>query len=721
LGDAYHADSWIRYGNMMFIDMMKRKMSSLHWPYVSLVGLDHENRVCRFGECLCLEEDLEYYAWSIRSLEEMEPRRAVNTIRLLYADGIMSDEILVLLGLERPSEVGSPFGTDVASDSFHLLSSVWPLELGQRVFDLLSADLNALVYAGTSEGYDGAWRQIVSKIGSDPTRLQYLKDYYDHPERFARHHIKRIPGNLGKTSSQSAEANHASIIAHLGPGSTQDMVVQINDLLNRQAELDAANTNADAKYKLVSAKLAREAEEKTMLQEAAALRTLSRFGYNEYWKSVVEESQHYSLLPDQDDEYDRVHRNGTSMESVRLVPKVGRCDCDFHLKAESMCPHEYVRGGGIFNAALFPERLFQPHKMAPIDSVSAPSQVIDDSFGDEGDSDVLFWNNDGVDMNVKGGTDMVLSEEDTHGKKRASNDTSLLPPVPPRKKRQKVIGHSQLIKEATQVANYAANATPQLREAVHTSLIMLREILEGKSQEAPSAVVETLQNATGRVVTNRFHGQPKTGPEANKQGAPRQSRLISAAMARNGGTKPRQGGRSKNKCTFCGTTSCGNISTCVELKNIGRRISQNDLGSLVQNDLNPSNARMDEKAKAQLVTVDKPVLSSLPKGTKWLVIHGVHDLRTVSSATTSVLNETQTGIEVSCLGNAGVTIDFGYGMNFCNRMTYYSVVRDWIASAGKTGCGKTNSRVIVSHSFNVPQHVNEANGSLVTCDNNVEV
>jgi hypothetical protein len=34
--------SWIRYGNVMFIDMMKRKMNDLHWPYVSLVGIDHK-------------------------------------------------------------------------------------------------------------------------------------------------------------------------------------------------------------------------------------------------------------------------------------------------------------------------------------------------------------------------------------------------------------------------------------------------------------------------------------------------------------------------------------------------------------------------------------------------------------------------------------------------------------------------------------------------------
>jgi hypothetical protein len=133
------------------------------------------------------------------------------------------------------------------------------------------------------------------------------------------------------------------------------MVTQINDLLSQQSELDTANANADAKYKLISAQLAREAEEQNKPKEAKALWTLSSFGYNEYWKSAVERSQDYTLLPDQGDKHDRVHRNGTSMESVRLIPKDGQCNCDFHLEAQSMCPHEYVRGGRVFDAALFPE------------------------------------------------------------------------------------------------------------------------------------------------------------------------------------------------------------------------------------------------------------------------------------------------------------------------------------------------------------------------------
>jgi hypothetical protein len=61
------------------------------------------------------------------------------------------------------------------------------------------------------------------------------------------------------------------------------MVIQIKDLLARQAEIDMSHRNTDARYKLVSAQLAHEAEKRNKPEEAKALQMLSSFGYNDYW------------------------------------------------------------------------------------------------------------------------------------------------------------------------------------------------------------------------------------------------------------------------------------------------------------------------------------------------------------------------------------------------------------------------------------------------------
>ena len=32
--------AWIKFGSMVFLDAMKRKMNSLHWPYIGPVAMD---------------------------------------------------------------------------------------------------------------------------------------------------------------------------------------------------------------------------------------------------------------------------------------------------------------------------------------------------------------------------------------------------------------------------------------------------------------------------------------------------------------------------------------------------------------------------------------------------------------------------------------------------------------------------------------------------------
>jgi hypothetical protein len=299
------------------------------------------------------------------------------------------------------------------------------------------------------------------------------------------------------------------------------MVIQIKDLLARQAEIDTSHRNTDARYKLISAQLAREAEKQNKPEEAKALRMLSSFGYNDYWKSMVESSQKHSLLPDQGDEYDRVHRNDTPIESAWLVPKNGHCDCDSHLELESMCRHKYVRGGRKFDAALFPEQLLQLHKMKPVDQGSAPLQVAKENFSDDGGGDWLCASDGG---DVKVGKEAIMSIDNTA--------LALSAPAYARSRHQKAVGHADLIREAMQVATYASNARPQTRDAVYESLIMMKEMLQGSSQDSPSNVVETLKNAMGSSTMTASLGEPKAsaGPEANKQGAPWQSRLVSTTM-----------------------------------------------------------------------------------------------------------------------------------------------------------------------------------------------
>jgi hypothetical protein len=93
--------AWIRFGSTIFLNAMKRKLNSIHWPYIGPLALDQENRVVLLYECLCLVEELDAYAFVLNSLEEMEPRRKKSTIRIIFADCFITDELLPMVGLER--------------------------------------------------------------------------------------------------------------------------------------------------------------------------------------------------------------------------------------------------------------------------------------------------------------------------------------------------------------------------------------------------------------------------------------------------------------------------------------------------------------------------------------------------------------------------------------------------------------------------------------------
>jgi hypothetical protein len=125
----------------------------------------------------------------------MEPRRKKSTIRLIFANCFITDELIPMVGLERPN-------TSIVWDSFHLKSKVWPEQLGQHKFNELESDLAKMICGETREEYEDAYNCIAVNLRSKPDKLQYIKKFYDHPERFARHFVKTVPSNCAKTSSQ---------------------------------------------------------------------------------------------------------------------------------------------------------------------------------------------------------------------------------------------------------------------------------------------------------------------------------------------------------------------------------------------------------------------------------------------------------------------------------------------------------------------------------------
>lgn len=700
--------AWVKLGTMIHLDAMKRKMS-LHWPYIGPVALDHEFRVVQLCESLCLGETFDAYRFALQSLESMEPRRKLTSIRLMYADQFLSDEFLVMVGLERP-------GTTLAWDSFHLKSKVWPEYFGQHIFSRIQQHLCAMLYGKTRSIYDEAYGAIAQELASDPAKLQYVKELYDHPERFAAHYISNIHGNLEKTSSQAAESNHSSVVAQAGRGSTQDIVYEISSLLNRQTFLAKKNGLEDAKYEKITAIKGAEIASKDA-SEAEALKSLSKHFYDTHWATVSSEGKKYthSIQPDGSH---HLHRTGTAMTSARTIRVGERCQCSRRIAFEGMCEHEYALHGYKFVLHLFPDRMLQGFKHSFSLSVAAggPGVLENDQMDLEEDESASLQDNGTSDECVPDAGDTVATQEEgttTQETEEEEYNTSILDnppaegrPLQPvvdllRDARPTRVPYSKLTEACSDLLNIMSNKPPKLQVALYSSVLQLIEVGRGESTRTVQSIADSASLAAGASLSstaqkNDMVGIPVPGAECNKVGRPRTTRLASSVMAANGGTQtggPRKRQKKKPNCSFCHSSACGNIQSCKKLKDLGRRISKEDLPCFRSTELGCWRSVSNEAKLRTVWTTDRPLLQSLPATSKWLVLHGLYNTATSAGVEP---RETDVVVEVSCYGAMGGVLEgLAPGApNFDHRVATFTTVTNWVARHAEEKSGKY-TRLIV--------------------------
>jgi hypothetical protein len=112
----------------------------------------------------------------------------------------------------------------------------------------------------------GSIEGIKQVLLDDPAKLDYIREYYEHPERFASYVIDTIPGSLKRRGSQGSEAGHSGVLSALGKGSSQKMEFEIQQLLVRAAERLAKHHNQDNlyKFKYLAAKAEEEVEDEAL-------------------------------------------------------------------------------------------------------------------------------------------------------------------------------------------------------------------------------------------------------------------------------------------------------------------------------------------------------------------------------------------------------------------------------------------------------------------------
>lgn len=178
-----------QYGDVVFLDCMKRKQNSIDWPYIGPVVLDGDNKMIVIVESICCSERLEAYEFVMNAAFRFTPRRPRNTVKVIYGDGIMSDRLLANLGIKDSCKL--------CLDTYHLLNVDWPRKFGLQLFSSLQKHLQGLVYTKTEAEYYVHYDALKSLLSSKPNHLTYLtNEIHGNRHRFSRCYVQNYEGKL---------------------------------------------------------------------------------------------------------------------------------------------------------------------------------------------------------------------------------------------------------------------------------------------------------------------------------------------------------------------------------------------------------------------------------------------------------------------------------------------------------------------------------------------
>jgi hypothetical protein len=92
----------LRFSDIIFLDAQCRQYNSFHFPYSSVVMVNEENKICNACEALFVEERTDTYEKMINALKTMEPRWESSSVKLLFGDMKVTQELLDTVGFECP-------------------------------------------------------------------------------------------------------------------------------------------------------------------------------------------------------------------------------------------------------------------------------------------------------------------------------------------------------------------------------------------------------------------------------------------------------------------------------------------------------------------------------------------------------------------------------------------------------------------------------------------
>jgi hypothetical protein len=179
---------WERYGDVLFLDAMKRQLNSLHWPYLSVVCLEGDKSIGVCVEGICCAERLDAYEWILRSMFTMGPKRKPSQVRMFFGDGIFgpgATQFLERLGLGETAYL--------AIDEYHLLHQDWPRYFGDA-WPKYTNLFKSYVYSQTVEECETNFTYLKNAVKENARWSKYIDKAHENKKTFVRCYIQAVSG-----------------------------------------------------------------------------------------------------------------------------------------------------------------------------------------------------------------------------------------------------------------------------------------------------------------------------------------------------------------------------------------------------------------------------------------------------------------------------------------------------------------------------------------------
>jgi len=358
-------DNFERFGGFICLDVMKRGINKLLWPYLAVAMYNDLEQVCVGCEAIVCAERKEAYDFVVKFMCRNSPGRPTEDVYVVAGDGFFNQKMIESFGLPNAHFV---------ADYYHLFDTVLPDRFGQTIYDKLEPFLKQMADARSETYFETALKSathvLKSMTARDGRAENVLLNYAQDRDTYACYRLEQLKGTRGRRGSAPSEQNHSSVLVHLNDGEKKENKyceqphTLIKDLFIRQrTHVNKWNKDLfaeDLKMSVEVSRLEQLPSSKMTSDLIAAAKVLNKHAYDMFVKSYIRAREKLQMTNEFDDESKMQIICVRCIDYPNSKPRVfntsfDRCNCGTSVAFEAQCDHEIkVRDG--FDVSYFQKR-----------------------------------------------------------------------------------------------------------------------------------------------------------------------------------------------------------------------------------------------------------------------------------------------------------------------------------------------------------------------------